>query len=270
MAYRLLVTDVDGTLVDSRQNVPEKNQRAIQRLVEAGKLFTLATGRNETAAGPYARLLGVNAPAILYNGGKVVDFGPPVRTLMEFSLSPEAAVAAIRLAEQREVRVNLYVDNKIYVKAIDPVIREYMAKDRVPCLETGDLAAFAEGLRGRRGPTKLLIIGQEEDLAALTEVIPVNCPGVSLVRSEPNYLEVLPAGVSKGAALEWLCRHLGIAVEQVVAIGDGPNDLEMIRLAGLGVAVENAHPSLKEAADYVAPSHEAGAVAEVIQRFFSL
>lgn len=267
MDYKLLITDIDGTLVDSRQEIPEANRNAIGRLIAAGGLYTFATGRNEEATTPYARALGINAPPILYNGAKVVDLRRR-ETLFERYLPVEEALSALALAATFDVHVNLYIDGKIYVERIDPVVREYMAKDRVACIEAGNLAAFLHRAQAGATPTKLLIIGDGAILEDLRESIHARSPALSLVRSEPTYLEVLPPGVSKGAALDALCRHLGIERSQVIAMGDAPNDIELIEAAGLGIAVENAHPSLKERAGFIAPSNEACGVAEVVRRFF--
>ena len=269
LEYKLLITDMDGTLLDSRQEVPGENRSAIQRLIAAGGLYTFATGRNEEAAMPYAKDLAINAPAILYNGARVVDLERS-EALLERHLPLEEAVSVLTLATTFDVRVNLYMGGKIYVERIDPVIREYMAKDRVTCVEIGNLTAFLKRGRANPMPTKFLAIGDGATLESLREVVHTTFPALSLVRSEPTYLEVLPPGVCKGAALHSLCEHLGIERRQVVAMGDGPNDIELIEAAGLGIAVENAHPSLKERAGFISPSNEACGVAEVVRRFFKV
>ncbi len=267
--YKLLITDIDGTLVDSRQEVPEANQAAIARLMAAGGLFTFATGRNEEAALPYVRGLAVNAPPILYNGAKVVDLRRS-ETVFERRLPLEETLAVLAISASFEVSVNLYLSRGIYVEEITPAVREYMAKDRVACVEVGDLSAFLGRAAPGATPTKLLIIGEEHVVEGLREAIGASLPALSLARSERTYLEVLPPGVSKGVALEALCAYLGLDRRRVVAMGDAPNDIELIEAAGLGIAVANAHPSLKERARFVAPRNEDCAVAEVIRRFFGV
>ena len=89
-----------------------------------------------------------------------------------------------------------------------------------------------------------------------------------MVNSEVNYLEILASGVSKGSALHYLATHLNMSVDEVIAIGDNRNDVEMIREAGLGVAVANAHPDVKQVADMITDSNDDDGVAKVIEQYF--
>ncbi len=267
--YKLLVTDIDGTLVDSKQEVPEENRKAIQRLLATGALFTFATGRIEESTTPYARDLGANAPAILYNGAKIVDLELG-ETLFERNLPMDQAIAALEVASRLDVRTHVYIDGKVYVARIDSVVRDYAKKDRVDCIEVGDLAAFLKSGHAHVPPTKFLIIGESESLEILHREIQAVFPEGSLVESDACYLELLPPGVSKGAALPILCEILGLNPADTVAVGDNMNDVEMIQAAGMGVAVENAHPYARQQAAFVAPSNEESGVADVIRRFFSV
>ncbi len=267
--YKLLVTDIDGTLVDSRQDVPEENRRAVQRLLAAGALFTFATGRIEESTIAYARDLGANAPAILYNGAKIVDLERG-ETLFERNLPMEQAIAALEVAARFDVRTHMYIDGRVYVARIDSVVRDYAKKDRVDCIETGDLVAFLKSGQTHMPPTKFLVIGEPKSLSTLRREIHAVFPEGSLVESDACYLELLPPGVSKGAALSVLCEILGLDPADTVAVGDNMNDIEMIRAAGMGVAVENAHPYAKDQAAFTAPSNEECAVAAVIRRFFGV
>ncbi|MBP7164605.1 MAG: HAD family phosphatase [Firmicutes bacterium] len=267
--YKLLVTDIDGTLVDSRQEIPEANRQAVQRLLATGALFTFATGRIEESTIPYARDLKINAPAILYNGAKIVDFERG-ETLFERSLPMDQAIAALEIASGFDVKTHVYIDGKVYVARIDSVVRDFARKDGVDCTETGDLVAFLKSGQTHVPPTKFLIIGESESLGTLRRRIHDVFPEGSLVKSDACYLELLPPGVSKGAALSVLCEILGLDPADTVAIGDNMNDVEMIQAAGIGVAVENAHPYAREQAAFVAPSNEECGVAAVIGRFFGI
>lgn len=267
--YKLLVTDIDGTLVDSKQEVPEENRTAVQRLLASGALFTFATGRIEKSTTPYARDLGANAPAILYNGAKIVDLERG-ETLFERNLPVDQAIAALEVASRFDVRTHVYIDGKVYVARIDSVVRDFAKKDRVDCTEVGDLAAFLKGGHARVPPTKFLIICEPESLTTLHREINAVYPEGSLVESDSCYLELLPPGVSKGAALSTLCEILGLNLADTVAVGDNMNDVEMIQAAGMGIAVENAHPYVRQQAAFVAPSNQKCGVADVIRRFFGV
>jgi Cof subfamily protein (haloacid dehalogenase superfamily) len=150
-----------------------------------------------------------------------------------------------------------------WVREMTPGILAYMKKDRVQCRRWE-----SPGLLLHRDVNKILIIDEKKDFAPIISRLRHDADQLcEWVQSEPTYLEVLPLSVSKGSALKLLAGRLGIGLHEVIAIGDHLNDVEMIRQAGLGVAVDNAHPLLKAHARYVAKSHLEHAVAEVIEKF---
>ena len=260
--YRMVVTDIDGTLVDSEQNISDRNKEMIRAFQRRGGIVTLATGRMEDAARHYVRELDIRHPVILYNGGKIVDFQTG-QCHFEATLTEDVVRTSIRLTEKQPLDMIVYSDMKLWVREMTPVIREYMKKDRVQCRpwDTPDFLFQSK-------VNKILIIKNDQDFSPVLEALaPMAGTRCELVRSEPTYLEILPASVSKGRALKMLVDRMGIDIREVIAIGDNLNDLEMIREAGLGVAVENAHPQLKEHAQYIAASNLDHAVADVIQKF---
>lgn len=273
MNYRLLATDVDGTLLGSDYGLPRANAEAIESLQQRGLGFTLATGRNRAGVEELVETLKVTQPVILYNGAIVVepDSG---RTLFEAHLSDEAVGEALSVwrhlaagGSGRVVDVVLYAGGQLFVEKITHSVQENLDKDGLVAEVVGDLSRFVQG--GDAGPvTKLLLIGPEDELLSFRGAYAHERYASDLVTTYPQYLEVMPSGISKGAALEMLCGHLEISMEQVVSVGDAPNDTDMIERAGFGVAVQNAHPEVLRAADYVAPSSDDGAVAHVIDRFF--
>jgi len=260
--YRMIVTDIDGTLVDMRQMISEQNKRMIGAFQRQGGIFTLATGRIEDAVRHFVRELDIRHPVILYNGGKIVDFGSG-ECLFEAVLDAGVVRSAIRLFETVPMDAIFYSDRKPWVRRMTPVIEEYMKKDQVQCRVWEDPEFLI-----RSKVNKILVIRENRDFSAVTEAMrPIAGTECALVQSEPTYLEILPPGVSKGRALKMLVHLLGVDLGDVIAIGDNLNDLEMIQAAGLGVAVENAHPELKVHARYIASSHLDHAVADVIEKF---
>ncbi len=259
MRYQLIVSDVDGTLVDADQHIPALNKRAITKFERTGGRFTLATGRMPQSAQPFVDELRIRTPYIVYNGSRIVD--PSGQALYNRTLEKAAAAAALEIAGHREFTAFLYQEDRILVERIDARVKRQERKDGVACVAVGSLEAqlsFA--------PTKILFVGHIEEvpvlLQALTETLGSRA---AVARSEPDYVEVLPPGVDKAAALRALCNTLAIELEQVMAIGDNLNDLEMLRLAGTGVAPANADPEVRAAADVVTSADNAhGAVAEAI------
>lgn len=266
MRYRLIAADVDGTLVDDRRRIPPAVLEALAEARSAGCRLTLATGRMYPSVLPFAEAIETDAPLILYNGAALVERRSR-RVTYRRCLPLADAQLALTLLKRFPLHVNLYAGEGLYIERVTPAAAESMVKDGVTAEAVGDLLAFLQ-----EDPVKLLCIGEPVTLEAfrvafLAERARRRLPGgpPHLVRSEPTYLEVLPPGVNKGVALAELARQLAIPLEAVVAFGDNLNDLEMVEVAGLGVAVGNAHPDLKARADLVVGTNNEGGMAAVIR-----
>ncbi len=263
--YRLIVLDVDGTLVDQERRVSADTLRVLAVARSRGIRVTLATGRMYASALPYAERIKADAPLILYNGARIQD--PAAGSILYSTHLPRRQAArGLRLAQQFEVHANLYLGETIYIERVSEISRESAWKDGVEQVPVGDLVRFLEGQPD--DPVKILLIGPGEKLDALASAYRAGAVGATdlphLVRSEATYLEIQPRGVTKGAGLVRVCELLGIPPSAAVAFGDNLNDLEMIQTAGLGVAMGNAHADLKRAARVVAPSNEEDGVAAVL------
>ncbi len=260
--YRLIVLDVDGTLVDRERRISRCTLRALAAAQDAGIRLSLATGRMLASARPYAEKIAADAPLILYNGARIQD---PDGGVIHFSaqLPRHQALRGLRLAQQFGLHVNLYLGEALYIERVSQISRESARKDGVEQVVVGDLVGFLADQPA--DPIKLLLIGSDERLEGFAAAYCDGAKGLPhLVRSEPTYLEIQPQGITKGAGLVRLCQLVGIEVSAAVAFGDGLNDLEMIQVAGLGVAMGNAHGHLKRAAKVIAPANDEDGVAEVL------
>ncbi|WP_419822529.1 HAD family hydrolase [Anoxybacterium hadale] len=261
MKYKLVVSDLDGTLLGNDGNVSAATKELIQSYQRQGGIFTVATGRMEDAVKPHLNLLNVAGPAILYNGAKIIDMDKN-DIIFEAFLKYEVAKEALKLLQDYEWDVLLYQNGKIYIKEMTPGIEKHLKKEDVECEVVGDLHDFLQ-----LAPTKILIIGDNGKFDFFSQDLQ-NRMGIKInfTQSEETYLEILPEGASKGAALKTLADALKISIEDVIAIGDHLNDLSMIQVAGLGIAMENAHPQLKDNAGFITVSNEAEGVKEVLLR----
>jgi len=251
--YELFVFDLDGTLLSQDSSLPQGAAELLRALSGRAKV-TLATGRSLASARPYLRRLGITTPAILYNGAVVIDPGSE-RSLFVRRISRELALKVLEVVREFPVHPQVYQaveDPWIDVAEIAPPIQRFLAKEGLPAREVRHLHKAVS-----QDPIKFLIVGEPEVLPALERALRSEVPEVSVVRSESEYVEVLPPGVSKGEALVWLCRRLGIPLEKAVAVGDQLNDLSMIELAGLGVAMAHAPTTLRAKADVVVPAVDA-------------
>lgn len=262
MLCKLVVADVDGTLVEQDGDIVPEVHAAVAEFRAAGGIFTLATGRPVSGVGHYVRALGLDVPVIVFNGAQVYDFRGG-RPLLSRTLPLELARDALELARRYPVDPFLYAGTEILVGAVTPRVEAYMRKDRVRCRPVGDLVAFLDSTAVP--PPKLLFYGDVDASLRLMEELRARHPGVNGVQSDADFVELLPHGVSKGSALEWLAGRLGVPLQAVMAIGDHHNDLDMLRRAGLGVAVANAAEPVRAAARWVTARARGRGVAEALR-----
>lgn len=260
-AIRLIVSDLDGTLLSPEHELTDTVKRTIGKFVEQGGLFTFATGRPFLTASAYEAELGLDLPYILCNGsvlaqqGKVIDSCPfPLDDIKELLLA----------ADGRGLEVLLFQEEVIRVFRKTNGIREYEAKERIICsvVNLGELQWSEEQVQ------KVILMG---DMTTIQELwmkwVPTFRREYAAFQSEANYWEIIPGGMSKGVALQQLAEKLDIQPNEIMALGNQLNDLDMLRFAGVGVAVANSHAGLLEEADYVCSHSYGDGVIEAIERF---
>jgi Cof subfamily protein (haloacid dehalogenase superfamily) len=262
MAYRLVVADLDGTVRSRRLGITPGVRRAVAAAQARGVRVCVATGRMWPSAAPWVDALGADSPAILYNGGRVFDFKTG-RVLYEHRLAVETARRALALiCRDPALQPHLFLNDRVYVERPHPLTTAYAEDDGVTCEV---VTAFEPLLSGP--PHKILTVGTPDRLTALAEAVREAALPVHAVQSEPIYLELLPAGISKGTALGVVLQALGVDAGEVIAVGDGWNDLEMIEAAGLGVAMGSAPDGVRARADHVCGSADEEGFRRVLERF---
>lgn len=258
----LLVTDMDGTLLDSEKRISPENEAAIRRFTEQGGRFTLATGRIAASAKPYADRLPLNAPAILYNGVVIHDFKRG-ENVWEQTL-PVSCAGVLERVKSKFPGIGI----EIYPQGADI---PYFLQDNLMTERHRRIEGFPERPISSPGEapgpwSKILFAWDPELLDEYTDTIVAQTQGAEIewVRSDDRYLEILPFGATKGHALERLMDMLDIPRENTIALGDHLNDLEMIRRAGTGIAVANAHPNLLSEAKRRGVHHNEHAIADAV------
>ena len=260
MKYKLIASDMDGTLLNSDSIIPQENIDAIRYCEENGVTFVLCTGRPVQAIEPFRKILSLDTPVITYNGSRIVD---PVsgEVLYQECMSEESASEVIRLAIEYDAVVSVWAEDKLYFNKMTPLSERYVSLVGVkPVMFELD----SEYFRGKKINKMVWTLPKEvvqRLLPELTERVPDD---ISCFTSLPEYIEFVSSRVSKGDALVKLCDRLGIDVSESVAIGDGDNDIEMIAAAGLGVAMSNASAGAKKAADRITVSNDECGVAKII------
>jgi Cof subfamily protein (haloacid dehalogenase superfamily) len=249
----LVASDLDGTLLTPELELSPALPGALRALAGAGVVFAICTGRMFTSARAVAVRMGVREGLVIcYQGAMVADLADGA-VLCHTRMRPDDAAAVVRHLRVLGRHVNAYIDDEMYVDEVDEWALHYTQHTGVELHQVDDLEA--EVLR--RPPTKLVAITDADDATRILPDLQARWRDRLFVeRSQPEYVEFAAGGVSKSGALQWLCERLGLPRERTVACGDGDNDRDMLRWAGLGVAMAEAAPEVRAAADVVVPRAE--------------
>jgi len=256
----ILLSDMDGTLLDSKKNITDADRNAIRRFTGLGGHFSVATGRTIQSFEQYLEMLDLKEPVIMYNGAAIHDYTSG-ETLFTHPLPENAKKAAISILEAMpELGGEVLKTDGTYVFRNN----DYQLLHTKICGITPfyqELESIEEG-----GWLKVLFSMSPEDMDYIQILVrQLDCHGLSFVKSSEMFYEMLPEGVSKGSALEEYRKLPGFEDFTFVSVGDFDNDIEMIKAADLGACPANAEDSVKEKADLVLTrTNDEGAVAELI------
>lgn len=262
---RLIVSDLDGTLLSADHALPSSTATAIREYVSRGGCFTLATGRPFITARPIIQQLGLDLPIILCNGAVLARAnGLP---LERSGISLASLYNLLNAADQSGLDVLLFCGDEVQTLARNINIATYERKEAVTC----SLINLHEIQESGTEIEKAILLGPVELsrrlFAKFADRSPALHSSIAAFQSEDNYLELVPGQVSKGTALQRLAATLDIPLDQVMAIGNQLNDLPMLEAAGIGVAVANSPDELKQAADYVCGASYSEGVLEAMERY---
>jgi Cof subfamily protein (haloacid dehalogenase superfamily) len=255
-AVRGVAMDLDHTILPDSLEFSPALVRAVGRARDAGIEAIVATGRMFASARPYAVQLGITAPVICYQGALVAD---PVtgEWLQHRPMDVPLAHEVIQAVGAAGFHMNVYVDDTLYVEELNEEAITYARHARLEAHAVGNLLEWLD-----RPTTKIVVVGEPEELDGLRDRLRARFNGRAFIaKSLPIFLELALPGVSKGAALEFVCRRLGIDPAAVVAFGDGANDVELLEAAGLGVAVAGGDAALARVAAWTVPSVDDNGVA---------
>jgi Cof subfamily protein (haloacid dehalogenase superfamily) len=260
---KVIALDLDGTLLNSALKVSERNAEAVKRALEAGVQVVLATSRWYLLAKRTADRLGIDAPLIC-NNGAVVKRPQDGDELLHLRLDQELAHAVTALADERRWETFTTIGDATYMRMRPGVIPERLPGGlRISERQAEEVA--------RAQPTAVLVYSEEAVNEISQRFLPAfdGRASFSLNRpvNLPHYVVLTHADADKASALEMVCRELDVPLNDVMAMGDSESDLEMLRLAGLGIAVDNAPDEVKRAALHIAPANDDDGVAWAIEQF---
>ncbi len=261
----IIMTDLDGTLLDDNKNISERDMQSINDFCDKGGLFTIATGRGYSMAKPVAEKVGLRMPAVIFNGSAVYDFHKD-KFLWQSEVTKKARdyIKAV-MDNFPDIGIEVLHNQTVYVPAINDVERMHMALENV----TVDMCRLED--IPENGWLKVLFAYPAEKMDKLRRFVDENCSeGTNRVLSAPFFYELLPTGVSKAYGYKKLLEVTGNTDRFTVAAGDYPNDAEMVASADLGVAVSNAHDDVKKAAKLIIGSNNEDPMTQIINHIARL
>lgn len=268
MQYKVLALDIDGTVMNSQKEVTQRTVDAIVQAQEQGVKVVLASGRPPRGVEPLADILQLNryeGYILSFNGGKVIDCKTQ-ETIFEQLIEPEWTAKLYDAAKENDVHILSYAKDGNTVVTEHPNDTYMELECRLNHLPMQRVASFKEYIRFP--VNKCIMTGEGEYLATVEPRIKKLVGGhLNVFRSEPFFLEIMPNQVDKAFALQKLLESLGLSRENLIACGDGYNDVSMLNFAGLGVAMENAQDTTKQVSNFITRSNDEDGVAYAVDKF---
>lgn len=268
MDYKLIALDMDDTLLNSEKTISQRNKTAIKEALSQGIKVVLCSGRTHNSVVKYAQSLGIKGADqyMITNGGAIIE-------------SLDGKIIFQRLMSNQFYRefVQFVKDNQLHYNVVDNKGNTYTSSgewlDKYTIMQAYENANGLYLKEPDELPTdfqivKAIINGSEDKLDAVTAMVHDHYDqDYFVVRTGAGFLEIFPKDVNKGEAVKVLAADLKINLSQVITMGDRDNDIPMLKIAGLGVAMENGVPDVKAASDYVTTDNNHDGVGLAIEKF---
>lgn len=268
MKYKIIVLDLDGTLTNTKKEITPHTLEVLLRAQKKGIKIVLASGRPTYGIAPLAEKLQLSkyeGYILAYNGGEIIDWKTGelmYKNLLDHDVLPYLH----KCAKDNNFAIVTYDGEYVLTEHPDD---EYVLKEAI--LNVMKIKKVDNFLEAVKHPiAKCLIVGEPTRLAELEKEMYEHLKDrMGVFRSEPYFLELVPKGIDKAQSLAVLLKELGMTKDEMIAIGDGFNDLSMIKYAGMGVAMGNAQQVVKDNADFITLTNEEDGAAYAIEKFMS-
>ncbi|AOR22261.1 Cof-type HAD-IIB family hydrolase [Clostridium taeniosporum] len=254
----LLVSDMDGTLLDSNGKLSKENKEAIDYFISKGGNFTLATGRTVESVGRFLSDINVTLPVILYNGAKIYDYKNNRVIYEKFIEDERKNIITLVKKDKPSLGIEVYSEEKVYIYS------SCKYTNRFSKLGYEVIYNLPEDVWNKKW-TKVLIVGEENEIDVLEENFIRNYGEGNIIRSGARYLEIVSNDTSKGKAIEKLIHTYNIKSYNLITIGDNMNDIEMIKLADYGFCIKTGAQRLINTSKFIAPSNDEHAIDYVVK-----
>lgn len=266
--YNLLALDLDGTLLNENHEISEINKQMISEAKKRGVKIVLISGREPSSVKYYSNELKLNELIVGLNGGMITD-SKAEEILFNKCIDKGLEKKTINSMEDANMCGLVFIEGKIYTKDKSDSRFEIFENYTVMDIEqVGKISTFLENESLWDKISKILLVDDNSKLNSYKKLLlSLEPTELTIEFSLPYFLEIYSGDVSKGKALEYISKFYGIKRDHIIAIGDGENDIDMIKFAGLGVSMDNAPDVVKENADIVTLSNKEDGVSAIIRDF---
>lgn len=266
---KLVVSDMDGTLLNKEGKISPENEKAIQRARDMGVPFVLCTGRIYSAVRPYAEYLNLKAPVIGCNGA-IIKSPASGETLYINEMKSDIVKQVVDIFRKYDHYFHFYDEETVYAEKRGPLF-DYIESMAEKFGDKGIKTKLVDDVKAIIGnPVQVLKMGFnviDEDISSKIVEEVKKIKGLTVVQSAPSLMDIMNEDVSKGNAIKALAKIFDITTDEIMAMGDNDNDMEMIQTAGIGVAMGNAREAVKAVADDIAVHHEEDGVAWALEKY---
>ena len=256
---KLIATDIDGTILKYNFEFNLEVKDCIKKLTQDGIKVVLVTGRMYSATDYIADELELDTPIISYLGGLIKHKG---EILYEKNLNLKYAKEIIKWAKKNNVHLNLYLNDKLYVEKDDEAIRRYAGQG----IAGFSVKSFDELKLERINKILLIDFEDANKVTMWKDYLTTKYSDLNIVKSTPYYCEICHKQATKAHAVNFLRAYLGLKKEEILAIGDQNNDIDLLSAAGIKVAMGNATEELKAIADYVTDTVNHNGFVKAVER----
>ena len=264
MAYKMLVLDLDDTLLTDDYRISERNKARLMEAQEQGVFVVLASGRPTQAMMQYAeelKLAKYGSYIISYNGAIITDIKNNM-VIFEQTLSKDEIHELHDYSKENDLHILTYKDNNI----VSDTESEFIdVEKKLTGMPINKVSCFKSEMN--QSAVKCILLDDPIRLKGFEPKLKDAKQHLSVAISKPFFLEVMPKGIDKAASIRRLASKLNIEQEEIIAVGNAGNDLTMVEYAGLGVWVDNVTPELRDRADAIVASNNDDGVAEVVEKY---
>ena len=281
LKYRLIAADMDGTLLNDELNVSQANLDAINRFRQAGGIFTITTGRAPCGVENYVKPVGLDehpVKMVCNIGGTVVDSGT-FKAEKIFAMPSDRVTELVKFLKSNTQLVMVYAEDGLKLSERSELSEKYCGYVGIDSEVKSDIVGFVNNPKVQIA--KVMAILDERKIANVMTAMQKEFTDIYVLQStapflrrlsdgdefRPAMIECVLGGINKGTGLKYVADYYGVPMSQVMAFGDSYNDIDMIKAAGLGIAMGNAKEQVKKAADYVTDTNNADGVAKAIYKF---